>query len=103
VTRIRWSADDHRRLPKSYPEPPTPREIKALRAVQDGATLTEAAKELRITASALGSILSCVYARLLIKDLGSHHLSQDRRAMAVKICKEQGWWPDGNDLRTEDE
>jgi DNA-binding NarL/FixJ family response regulator len=92
VTGIRWSANDHRRIPKNYPEPPTPREIRALKAVQDGSPLTEAAEKLGITAPALGSILSGVYARLLVKDMGGHHLSQDRRAMAIKICKQNGWW-----------
>jgi hypothetical protein len=72
--------------------PPTPREICALKAVEDGSSLTEAAAKLGITAPALGSILSGAYARLLVKDMGEHHLSQDRRTMAIKICKENGWW-----------
>lgn len=96
MSRINWRPEDHRRIPKNYPEQPTPREIRALQAVEDGSPLTVAAPKIGLTAPALGAILSGVYARLLVKDMGSHHLSQDRRAMAIKICKREGWWPDGD-------
>ena len=87
-----WRSTDHRRVPRMYPMKPTPRELAALRAVADGSSLTKAAPDLGLTASALGSILSCLYERLVIKDLGEHPLSQDRRRMAVNICKREGWW-----------
>lgn len=73
---------------------PTPREIKALKAVENGDPLTRACKQLGITAPALASILSRAYTRLGVKDLAHHHLSQSRRALAIKICKHEGWWPD---------
>jgi DNA-binding NarL/FixJ family response regulator len=73
-------------------ERPTPREIRALKAVQDGAPLSQAATGLGLTSRALASILSAVYARLQVKDRGGHHLSQDRRRMAIEICQQNGWW-----------
>lgn len=103
MTRINWNPNDHRRIPKSYPEQPTPREIRALQAVEDGSPLTVAASRLGIPVSSLGSILSGVYARLLVKDLGVHHLSQDRRRMAINICKREGWWPDGHEGSPDDD
>lgn len=89
---VRWKPEDHRRIPRNYPTRPTTRELNALKAVEDGSPLTVAAPRLGITAPALGSILSAVYARLNVKDMGEHHLSQDRRRMAINICKREGWW-----------
>ena len=71
---------------------PTPRELKALRAVADGSSLSEAAQKLETTTSRLASVLSCLYLRLGITNRSSHHLSQDRRSMAIKIGKKEGWW-----------
>lgn len=95
----RWRApNDHRRLAHRHPDPerPTPREISALRAVEDGCSLTVAAQKLGIRREQVAHILSCVYDRLKVKDLSSHHLSHDRRAAAISICRREGWWPDGD-------
>lgn len=93
---VNWKPDDHRRGPWRHPEPtkPTPREIKALQAVQDGASLTVAGERIGLSAPALASILSTVYGRLKVKDRSEHHLSQSRRAMAINVCKRNGWWPE---------
>lgn len=94
--KIHWREDDHRRDPGRHPEPerPTEREIKALLAVQDGSSLAVAGARLGLSAPALGSILSHAYDRLKVKDLARHHLSRDRRELAIKICKDHGWWPE---------
>lgn len=94
--RVHWRPDDHRRDPGRHPEPeqPTPREIKALKAVEDGSSLSQAGKKLGLSSHALGAILSHAYDRLKIKDLASHRLSQERRALAIKVCKDHGWWPE---------
>ena len=91
---INWKPDDHRRNPGRHPAPerPTPREIKALQAVQDGVSLTVAGARMGLTAQGIGSILSHAYDRLKIKSVPVHHLSQDRRALAIAICKRNGWW-----------
>jgi hypothetical protein len=73
---------------------PTPREIKALKAVQDGSPLSVAAARVGMSTTSLGSLLSVVYRRLGIRRSAVHRLSKDRRRMAVNICKREGWWPD---------
>jgi len=95
---INFRKDDHRRDPGRHPDPerPTPREIRALQAAEDGVSLAVAGARVGLTAAAVGSLLSHAYDRLKIKDQGSHHLSQDRRRMAVNICKREGWWPYGD-------
>lgn len=93
---IKWKPDDHRRDPWRHPEPtrPTPREIRALQAAEDGVSLTVAGARIGLTAAAIGSILSGVYDRLKVKDLSEHHLSQSRRTKAIKVCRDHGWWPE---------
>lgn len=88
----------HRRDPGRHPDPerPTPREIKALKAVQHGAPLAVAAKQLGITRQQLGHILSHAYDRLKVKDMGQHHLSKERRSMAIDVCIRNGWWPEND-------
>lgn len=72
---------------------PTPREIRALKAVESGRSLTEAGKDLGITAAALSSILSRIYVRLGLPHVTSTvHYSHDRRRAAIRICKREGWW-----------
>jgi DNA-binding NarL/FixJ family response regulator len=96
---INWKKDDHRRDPGRHPEPeqPTEREIKALQAVQDGVSLTVGGARMGLSAPAIGSILSHAYERLRVKDLHKHHLSQDRRHLAIKVCRNHGWWPGDHD------
>jgi DNA-binding NarL/FixJ family response regulator len=91
---INWKKDDHRRNPGLHPEPerPTPREMRALHAVQDGVSLAVAGARMGLSAAAIGSLLSAAYDRLKIKDLGKHHLSRNRRDLAVRLCKKNGWW-----------
>jgi DNA-binding NarL/FixJ family response regulator len=93
---ISWKQKDHRRDPGRHPGPeqPTPREIKALQAAEDGSSLTVAGARMGLSAAAIGSILSHAYDRLKVKDLAGHRLSQDRRAKAIKVCKDHGWWPE---------
>jgi hypothetical protein len=84
-------------MPKSRNESwtilrPYPKQLEALRTVADGCSLTEGARRMGIKSPALGALLSGAYSRLKIKDLGGHHLSQDRRRIAVNICKREGWW-----------
>lgn len=83
-------------------ERPTPREIKALVAVADGAPLSEAARDLGWQTGHLAHVLSCVYTRLGVKDLPAHRLSHDRRHAAIRICKQRGWWPTQEDHQQED-
>lgn len=71
---------------------PYPRQLEALRTVADGCSLTEGARRMGIPSASLGALLSGAYSRLKIKDLGCHHLSQDRRQMAISLCKQKGWW-----------
>ncbi len=72
---------------------PTPREMRVLRAVEDGCSLKVAAERLGIPVSQVSHILSSLYTRLKIKDLStSYHTRKDRRRMAVSICKREGWW-----------
>lgn len=78
-------------------ERPTPREIKALVAVADGATLTGAARDLGWPVTLLAHVLSCAYRRLGVKDLPVHRLSHERRQAAIAICKARGWWPESDD------
>ena len=73
---------------------PTPREIRALKAVEDGSSLAVAADRLGIPRPALASVLSGLYLRLGITTRSPHRLSTDRRRMAVNICKREGWWPE---------
>jgi DNA-binding NarL/FixJ family response regulator len=91
---IIWKENDHRRNPGRHPDPerPTPRELKALHAVQDGVSLAVAGARMGLSAQAIGSILSHAYDRLKIPKRWSQHLSQERRYEAIRICKDHGWW-----------
>jgi DNA-binding NarL/FixJ family response regulator len=93
---INWKENDHRRNPGRHPEPerPTPREIRALQAAEDGSSLAVAGARIGLSAAAIGSILSHAYDRLKITKRWTQHLSQERRALAIKICKRNGWWPE---------
>lgn len=72
---------------------PTEREIRALKAVESGRSLTEAGKDLGLTAAALSSILSRIYLRLSLPMVDSKtHFTHERRRMAINICKREGWW-----------
>lgn len=73
---------------------PTPRELRALMAVADGCSLAAGAHRLGRTVGWLAHVLSRLYTRFGIKELPGHRLSHDRRYMAVRICKANGWWPD---------
>lgn len=71
---------------------PTPRELKALHMVADGASLTEAAEAAGWKRTDLASILSCLYLRLGITNQTADRLSQERRRKAIQICQQNGWW-----------
>lgn len=73
---------------------PTPRELRVLKVVADGIPLTEAARRLEVPVGYVSHVLSCLYRRLGIKDIGAHPQSHDRRRLAVRICKTNGWWGD---------
>jgi len=68
---------------------PTPREIRALKALSDGATFTQAAETLGIPRGTLADAMSRLYARLGLQ----HQPSQYRRQLAVMIGRREGWWP----------
>lgn len=72
---------------------PTPRELRALMAVADGCSLAAAAHRLDKPVPWLAHVLSRAYTRLGVKDFPCHRLSHDRRRLAIRICKTNGWWP----------
>jgi len=78
------------------PWKPYPRQIEALVIAADGWPVTEIARRMGVEPPAVGAILSGAYARLGItrENTPGHHLSHVRRQAAVKICKDNGWWPD---------
>lgn len=71
-------------------ESPTPRELKALKAITD-LPWVKAAESIGVPPSELGSILSRLYRRLGITNYSTRQTT-DRRRMAVNICKREGWW-----------
>lgn len=77
---------------------PYPSQLAVLRAVADGSSLTEAGRKLGLDHQDVSARLSGCYDRLGVKDpetfeeMREHHLSPWRRAKAIKVCKEHGWW-----------
>lgn len=70
---------------------PAPRELEVLRAAAGGASLTEVARLTGLPRGRVAALLSECYAKLGVKDVPCHHLSQDRRCVAVQVAAERGW------------
>jgi DNA-binding NarL/FixJ family response regulator len=70
---------------------PTPREMRVLRATADGCSLKVAAERLGIPEQQVAHILSHVYRRLFIPDLG-YARRKERRQLAIDICVANHWW-----------
>lgn len=72
---------------------PTPREIKALRAMAEGnAPIREVAQLMGVPVGTLSNTLSALYKRLGI-DRRAVHYTEARR-IAIEMGKREGWWPD---------
>ncbi len=72
---------------------PYPKQIETLVAAADGASIGLIAMRLGVPPTQVAQRLSDAYTRLGVKDIPSHRLSHVRRAAAIKICKDRGWWP----------
>lgn len=70
---------------------PHPRELEVLRAAAGGAPLTEVARITGLPRTRVATLLSECYAKLGVKDIPCHHLSQDRRQAAVQVARDRGW------------
>lgn len=78
------------------PWKPYPSQLEALRAVADGCSLSEGGRKIGLEQQDMASRISSLYTRLGITadNAPGHHLSQHRRWVAIKICKDHGWWPE---------
>jgi DNA-binding NarL/FixJ family response regulator len=75
---------------------PTPRELRVLVACADGCSLQVAAARLGEPwdDQRVSCVLTHLYRRLKIQDRG-YWGRKERRQLAVRICKANGWWPQG--------